>query len=176
MEISIRRLDRAEVELVWTIDRREVVQEIYQVSDGRLSLRSQFYDTRGWPEGEPEAYTPILLDCFDHEGIFLGAFTGGSLVAASVIDVRPVSDYPKLRQLAFLHVSRDWRGQKIASTLYQLCKEAVERSSGEGFYISATPTRRTVEFYLHQGAALLANPDRTLVAIEPEDIHLTHWF
>ncbi len=176
MATIIRPLQRAEVEQVWQIERREIVHEIYQVADGRLYLRPQFYDTREWPDGEPGIYTPILLDCFDHNGVFLGAFAGENLVAASVVDARPVGDYPSLRQLAFLHVSHDWRGKKLALRLYQLCKDTIVRSGAEGFYISSTPTRRTVEFYLRQGAKLIARPDTTLVAIEPEDIHLAHWF
>lgn len=176
MTTVIRPLQRDEVELLWQIERREIVQEIYEVTDGKLNLRRQFYDTRQWPDGETEIYTPILLDCFDHDGVFLGAFAGENLVAASVVDSRPVGDYPDLRQLAFLHVSHDWRGKKLALRLYQLCKEAVVRLGAEGFYISSTPTRRTVEFYLHQGAKPVARRDTTLVAIEPEDIHLVHWF
>jgi hypothetical protein len=39
-------------------------------------------------------------------------------------------------------------------------------------YISAAPTRRTVEVYLHMGARLLEAPDPELFAREPEDIHL----
>lgn len=176
MSTEIRPLQRVEMELVWQIDRQEIVQEIYEVVDGRLRLRRQFYDTRAWPDGEPKIYTPILLDCFDHGGIFLGAFAGEKLVAASVVDTRPVGDYPNLRQLAFLHVSHDWRGKRLASRLYHLCKERVLHSGAEGFYISSTPTRRTVEFYLHQGAKLVERPDTKLIAIEPEDIHLAHWF
>ncbi|MDR6758775.1 putative N-acetyltransferase YhbS [Mycoplana sp. BE70] len=164
------------MELVWRIERREIVEEIYQMADGRLSLRPQFYNTRGWPDGEPELYTPILLDCFDHGGIFLGAFAREHLVAASVVDARPVGDYPNLRQLAFLHVSHDWRGKKLAVLLYQWCMDAAVRLGAAGFYISSTPTRRTVEFYLRKGAKTVALPDKTLVSLEPEDIHLIHWF
>lgn len=174
--IVIRPLQRAEVQLVWQIERQEMVEEIYQLAGGRLHLRPQFYDTREWPDGEPTLYTPILLDCFDHGGTFLGAFAGEHIVAAGVVDARPVGDYPNLRQLAFLHVSHDWRGRRLAFRLYRLCKDAVVHLGAAGFYISSTPTRRTVEFYLRQGAKLVARPDTALFAIEPEDIHLAHWF
>ncbi|MFK4825633.1 GNAT family N-acetyltransferase [Paenochrobactrum sp. BZR 588] len=175
-DIIIRRLQRDEVKNVWQIERREIVEDVYYVKDGDLYLRSEFYDTRDWPDGEPELYTPVLLDCFDHGGVFLGAFNDEKLVAAGVVDARPVIDYPDLRQLPFLHVSHDWRGKKLASKLYGLCKEIALEQGAKGFYISATSTRRTVDFYMHQGGVLTTKPDKKLYEMEPDDIHLIHYF
>jgi hypothetical protein len=39
-------------------------------------------------------------------------------------------------------------------------------------YVSATPTRGTVDFYVSQGFTPLATPDERLFALEPEDIHM----
>ena len=47
--IEIRLLTRDEVVSVWQIERREIVQEVYRFTDGRLQLHSEFYDTRDWP-------------------------------------------------------------------------------------------------------------------------------
>ncbi|WP_343807903.1 GNAT family N-acetyltransferase [Paenochrobactrum glaciei] len=175
-DITIRRLERHEVENVWQIERREIVEDVYYFADGKLQSRPEFYDTRDWPEGEPELYTPILLDCFDHGGVFLGAFHQDKLIAVGVMDARPVQDYPDLRQLPFLHVSHDWRGQKLASKLYALCLNIAKEQGAAGFYISATSTRRTVDFYMRQGGVPTAKPDRTLYELEPDDIHLIHRF
>lgn len=73
-----RCLMRTELPALWTIDRRERVDEVYAVVDGQLTLRREFYDTRGWPEGEPESQAPLLLACFDRGGIFRGVFDGGA--------------------------------------------------------------------------------------------------
>ena len=74
-----RLLRRDEIPLVWEIDRSEVIEHLYSVEAGQLVLRPEFYDMRGWPEGEAEHYTPILLDCFDRGGWFLGLFDQGRL-------------------------------------------------------------------------------------------------
>lgn len=63
---------------------------------------------------------------------FFSALCWRKLVAAGVVDARPVGDYPNLRQLAFLHVSHDWRGKKLALRLYQLCKDTVVGSGPKG--------------------------------------------
>ena len=38
----IRELARAEVERVWEIDRREVIERVYHLRDGCLSLEAEF--------------------------------------------------------------------------------------------------------------------------------------
>lgn len=174
--IVLRRLERSEVITVWQIERREVVHEVYRFAEGVLQLHPEFYDTQDWPEGEPELYTPILLDCFDHGGLFIGAYAGEQLIAAVVVDARPVGDYPHYRQLAFLHVSHICRGRGLASRLYRQAMELTKAQGVEGFYISSTTTRHTVEFYLHQGAKPVMQPDKALYALEPDDIHLLHKF
>jgi hypothetical protein len=40
-------------------------------------------------------------------------------------------------------------------------------------YISSTPTESTVNFYLRLGCKVAREPDPALLALEPEDIHLT---
>jgi len=93
-DFNIRPLGRSEVTDIWQIDRSEIIEEMYRLQDDQLVLEPQFYDVRGWPEGEAEIYTPILLDCYDHGGVFLGAEADGALVAVAVTDVRPVGLYP----------------------------------------------------------------------------------
>ena len=39
-------------------------------------------------------------------------------------------------------------------------------------YVSATPTRATVDFYSKRGFEPLAQPNERLLALEPEDIHM----
>lgn len=174
--IVLRRLERSEVVTVWQIERREVVHEVYRLAEDILQLHPEFYNTQDWPEGEPELYTPILLDCYDHGGLFWGAYVAEKLVGAVIVDARPVGDYVRYRQLAFLHVSHDWRGQGLASRLYCHAMELTRAQGVEGFYISSTSTRHTVEFYLHQGARPAMQPDTALFALEPDDIHLLHKF
>lgn len=57
--ISGRTLTRDEVQEVWKIDRREVVNAVYYLENGALVLKLEHYDMRGWPTGKAEKYTPI---------------------------------------------------------------------------------------------------------------------
>lgn len=175
--LTTRLLMRAELDGLLRIDRREQVHEIY-VADahGKLTLRPFFHDTRGWPEGELEAELPILRRHLDQGGAAVGVFDHEALIGAAILGATGVADYPDLRQLMFLHVSHDWRGRGVASALYRLCAEAARGMGASGLYISATSTRRTVDFYQRLGAVPTAHPDKTLLRHEPDDIHLIHRF
>jgi len=70
--MKIRHLTRSEIPYIWQIDRREVIDNIYYLRDGKLILEPEHYDMHGWPPGEPEYYTLILVDCFDRGGYFCG--------------------------------------------------------------------------------------------------------
>jgi predicted N-acetyltransferase YhbS len=72
--VTIRKLSRQEIQDVWSIDRSEVVENVYYHKNGHLILKPEHYDMKGWPPGEPELYGPILLDCYNHGGTFYGAF------------------------------------------------------------------------------------------------------
>jgi hypothetical protein len=52
--LLFRELERDEVARVWTIDCREVVENVYTLEHGELVLRPETYDMQGWPPGEPE--------------------------------------------------------------------------------------------------------------------------
>ena len=49
--MNIRPLQRAELPLIWQIDRREVIENIYYLRDGKLFLETEHYDVPGWPPG-----------------------------------------------------------------------------------------------------------------------------
>lgn len=66
--MSIHPLQRCERPLIWQIDRREFVEKIYYLHNGELILKPDYFDKQGWPPGEAELYTTILLDCYDRAG------------------------------------------------------------------------------------------------------------
>jgi predicted N-acetyltransferase YhbS len=170
--ISSRKLLREEIEQVWNIDRSEVIDNIYRFENGTLVLSPHHFDVPGWPPGEAEKYTPILLDCFDRGGWFHGAFEDAELVGVVVLDSKRIGKDKDQLQLKFLHVSNSYRNSGLGTQLFELAKATARERGARRLYISATPSENTVNFYLRLGCAVAEEPDPELFELEPEDIHL----
>ena len=170
--LTARQLTRQELSHIWDIDRREVIDNIYYFENGGLVLKPEHYDMQGWPPGEADLYTPILLDCFDRGGWFYGLFEGDHLVAAVTVESKFIGPRHDLLQLKQLHVSSAYRDRGLGRQLFELAKDEARRRGARGLYISATPSEHTVNFYMRLGCILSACPDPDLFALEPEDIHL----
>lgn len=176
MKYTIRQLTRNEIPQVWEIDRTELIEKLYVLKEGTLFLSEQRFDMKGWPEGEAEHYTPVLLESFDRGAPFWGVFKHGQLVAAASVDPQKRGQNEALLQLSFLHVSHQQRGQGLARILFDYCVEYAKKEGAGGLYISSTPSENSVDFYQHLGCRLIDIPDPELYEREPEDIHLVFHF
>ncbi len=170
--ITGRALLREEIPQVWNIDRSEVIENIYRLENGELVLRPHHVDARGWPPGEAEKYTPILLECFDRDGWFHGLFEGDVVVGVVVLDSKRIGKRGDRLQLEFLHVSNAYRKRGLGAQLFEMAKSIARERGAKRMYISATPSENTVNFYRRLGCEIASEPDPELLAREPEDIHL----
>ena len=169
---TLRELQREELVRVWTIDRSEVIHHLYRLKDGQLERYPEFYDMHGWPEGEAEHYTPILLDCYDRGGWCAGLFDGEQLIGATIVDSRRLGPNADMLQLKFLHVSCAYRGRGAGMQLYRAAQAHAAQVGARCLYLSATPSESTIDFYLRLGFVVSLQPDPQLFALEPEDIHM----
>ena len=172
--INGRELSRDEIKEIWTIDRSEVIEAVYYFQHGRLVLKQEHYDMRGWPPGEPEHYTPILEACYDHGGWFYGLFEDNRLIGAAALEGRFIGKNQDQLQLKFLHISSPYRQQGLGRQLFDLAAVEAWKRGARCLYISATPSENTVGFYLGLGCSVAAEPDPELFALGPEDIHLEY--
>lgn len=172
--IVIRQLQRTELPDIWQIDRREVIQNIYYLEEGELVLKPGYFNMQGWPPGEGDLYTGILLDCFDRGGQYYGAFDGEKIVAAMVLESKFIGPQHDQLQLKFLHVSRDYRKTGLGIQLFDLAVSLALEKGAKALYISATPSENTINFYMNRGCTIAKVVDPELWALEPEDIHLVY--
>jgi GNAT superfamily N-acetyltransferase len=170
--LDFRELERAEVDRIWTIDRREYIANIYRNVDGRLELEVHDFDVPGWHPDTVAKTTRLLYAMFDRGARFFASFDGEQLAGVSVLDTLPRGEHGDLLQLEFMHVGRDYRGQGLGSRLFEQARTAARELGARGLYISATPSENTIRFYQRCGATVLAVPDPELFALEPDDIHL----
>ena len=172
--IKIRQLAQNELPLIWTIDRAEVIENIYYFRDAKLALEPEYYDMQGWPTGEPEHYAPFLEDCFKRGGHFWGAFEGETLVGVAVLESKFIGSKKDTLQLKFLHVSHNVRKQGLGRKLFMRAAEKAKSLGARKMYISATSSENTGNFNQYLGCQLAEEVDAELFAMEPEDIHLNY--
>ena len=172
--MKVRKLTRSEIPYIWQIDRSETISHIYYLRDGQLVLESEHYDMHGWPPGEPEHYTPVLVNCFDHGGHFWGAFAGDLLIGVVVLDNQFIGRGKDTLQMKFLHISKNFRRQGLGKRLFLLAAQQAVEMEAKKLYISATPSKNTVNFYLRIGCVLAKEINRKLFELEPEDIHMEY--
>jgi predicted N-acetyltransferase YhbS len=170
----MRELTREEIELIWTIDRAEVHHHTYELHGGQLVRKPNYFEVPGWRSDAAETDTPLLLDCFDRGGTFLGVFDAGTLVGVGVLESARVGRAGDQMQLSFLYVSRAYRGRGVGTQLFDAALSLAREAGANALYVSATPTENTVDFYLHRGCVLAREPDPRLLAAEPDDIHLLY--
>jgi predicted N-acetyltransferase YhbS len=172
--MNIRLLQQDEIPRIWQIDRQEVIENVYYLRDGKLVLEPEYYEMQGWPPGEAEQYTPILLDCYDRGGFFWGAFENDTLVGVSVLESKFIGSGQEMLQLKLLQVNHDCRRQGLGTKLFNLAVEKAEALGAKKLYISATPSENTVNYYMRLGCVLATEIEPELFALEPEDIHLEY--
>jgi GNAT superfamily N-acetyltransferase len=170
--MKTRILKREEIEKVRDIDRSEIVQEDYYLKDGQLTLKKVFYDIKGWDPSELEENIKHLYDIYDRKGTLFGAFDGDQLIAISALESRFIGRKKDQLQLYFHHVDSHYRHKGLGGKLLKQVTEKAKKLGTKKLYISATPSKNTIDFYMHMGCKLTSELNPKLYRLEPEDIHL----
>ena len=167
--VSIRTLSADELAAVYGIDMTEDGDVVYQVIEKRLVAVAEEWHR---PPRNTETWDPFIeewKDMLGGGGAAWGAFYAGSLVGIAVLRARLTEDTD---QLAALFVSREYRRTGVARRLVADVVDRARTSGAQALYVSATPSRSAVGFYLSQGFRLADEVNAELFAREPEDIHL----
>lgn len=170
----LRSLQISEIDLIWQqISRRELITQMYIQNQQHLELVDCFFDVQHWDSYHLENDPPKLKQLYEQGALFIGAFDAAEkLVGVSVVSNQIIADYPHAKLLHYFYVDADQQGKGIGARLMQAAKESAKQLGAKQLYISATPSRRTVDFYIKHGAQSLSAPDQQLWQLEPEDIHL----
>jgi ribosomal protein S18 acetylase RimI-like enzyme len=101
--------------------------------------------------------------------IAIGGFDGEALIAIGILtpDIRP-----EMTQLAYLHVSREYRRKGIGTTITRQLLKRASALGSERVYVSSEPSESAVGFYKSFGFDLIAEPLPELYELEPDDIHI----
>ncbi len=172
MDIEYRNLAIAELEKLRHIDRSEVIGGVYHFRSGNLVLEKEHYDMKGFPPGELEKIIERQKILISEGGTLIGAFDGPTLVGVTSMENKFRGHKKKYVKMDILFVSREYRGEGIARSLVKSIAGLAKQRGADALYISATPSKHTVGFYMSCGAKLAEELDAELYEMEPEDVHL----
>lgn len=176
--MNYRNLEKHEIEKIKEINRDERVNYVYYHENGKLVLKKEDYGATNewWQTEEVPHIIPRVEKIFDNNGLVYGIFKKNKLIGITAVENRFLKDHDKLMSLDILYVSNKVRGKRIGSKLLKKAKEFAKSKGAKGLYISATPSKHTVNFYFKNGAKLANDPNDRLFKREPEDIHLIIYF
>jgi GNAT superfamily N-acetyltransferase len=164
-----------DVSIIAAIDRAEHVDTEYRVVDGKLeAVPATIPDIPAWDtEGNgPHSVAHHIAFCesaLARGGVLFATYDGER--PAGLATVVPEFE-PPMAWLALFFVSRPYRRQGLAQSLWNAAANLARDQGARTLYVSATPTESAVGFYLSRGCRL-ANPvHQELFELEPEDVHL----
>ncbi|MCU4580424.1 GNAT family N-acetyltransferase [Acinetobacter gyllenbergii] len=174
--MQFKILQFSEIDLIWQqISRRELITQMYVQQGLDLKLIDCFYDEQNWDTYHLENDPALLKQLHQQGALCVGGFdSDNQLIAIQVVSNQYIADYPDAKLLQYFYVDADHQGLGIGTQLMLSALNSARQLNAKQLYISATPSQRTVDFYLKQGAQLIAQPDQKLFEREPEDIHLLY--
>ena len=174
MNIQYRALGRAELapRLFAAFDRRQEVVNCYRRgADGTWCVRPDpFLDD--WSAEDYRFLTECLIRTLERGGAVFGAFVCGALKGFCSVEAPPLGSRGQYRDLTFLHVSRELRGQGIGRELFHLACEQARIRGAQKLYLSAHSAEETQAFYRAMGCVEAAWYHPKLVALEPCDCQM----
>jgi len=154
------------------IDRGEEISEVYIFQGGKLLLQPQYETVQGFDQAELDMIIVCQNKILAEGGHIFGAFIEDQLIGVASVEKRKRGKHADFCKMDILYVHRSFRRKGIAKTLLEECKNTALSFGAKNLYISATPTKATVDFYMQNGAVLVQEFDSELYEMEPLDIHL----
>lgn len=167
-----RKVLAGELDLIGKIDRAEKLLESYVYRDGQLVSVPDDQTVSGFEPAELTTLIERQRDLVATGGIVVGVFDQDEMIGVASIEKKRRGTLLQYCKMDILYTSRLYRGKHIGIQLLDIIKKIALDFGAQKLYISATPTKYTVDFYLSQGAGLTTEVDEELFALEPDDIHL----
>ena len=79
---------------------------------------------------------------------------------------------PGIAQLAYLHVSNEYRARGVGGHLSEELERLARERGDTTMVVSATPSLNTVRFYRRRGFQPMSEPLPELYELEPDDVHM----
>ncbi len=174
MSISYRVLNIDELERVREINRSDFSNRTYFFKEGTLVLEELSFLHPGFNSRALKKIVIELSRGFKNGDIFIGAFDGTILIGISGLENKFRGKDNDLINFGPMWVSKAYRQLGFGKHLFEMVKDKAKDMGAKMLYISATPSKNTIDFYLSIGCRLTSDIDEELYKKEPYDIHMEY--
>lgn len=166
---AVRQVNWVDLRRANAIDVSERGDVVLAWVDGELVENPYEWERPRW---EPELWEQRLAGWWMtlRPDVMVGAFAGEEMVGLASLRYRLE---PGTAQLTTLHVSAAYRRQGVATRLFEEIARLARSSGARRLYVSAVPTESAIGFYMRCGFRPTDEPNAELLALEPDEIHMT---
>ena len=165
-------MNKDELHRVTELDRREVVEYIYYLQNNKLELKKVDWTVPEWSDVQKTKFHQNLLKVHQRGGFIVGAFDDAHIAGIIALGQKFFGRNMEHLELSGLWVSQPYRNQGVGKHLVNLVKQKAKSLGAKFLYVSATESKKTVEFYMSCNFQLAKEIDPKLFKAEPEDIHM----
>ncbi len=165
-------MNKDELHRVAELDRREVIEYVYNLRNNKLELEKANWIVPEWSDVQKSKFHQYLLGILQRDGFIIGAFDDTNIAGIIALDCEFFGRDMEHFNLSGLWVSQPYRNQGVGKHLVSLVKQKAKKLGAKFLYVSATKSKKTVEFYMSCEFQLAEVIDQRLFELEPEDIHM----
>ncbi len=152
--------------------RQQEINACWHKENGLWRIRSAPRIIEDWDQPQREFICWCLQNTLRAGGMVTGAFTDGKLKGIIAVDATPLGSQGQYREIPFLQVSQDSRGQGIGRRLFGMAKAFAKEIGGRQLYISSQPSVETQAFYKALGCREAEEYSPEHVQRGPDDCQL----
>ncbi len=152
--------------------RRQEVTDCWRKENGQWVIRPLPRLIEDWGEKEHAFICWCLKNTLAQGGVVYGAFVQGKLKGIIAVEALPMGSRGQYREIPFLQVSRDFRGQGIGRQLFSLAKVWAKEQGAQMLYISSQPSVETQAFYKTMGCVEAEEYSPEHVQRSPDDCQI----
>jgi len=173
MEYRVLKIDDIDFIKFQNFKRLQKVQKCWRKNDGHWNLIDNPF-IEDWDKDDLKELIQYVKKCINTGGYVVAALFENEIVGFATLENKLFGISSKYIQLSLLHVSFEYRGQKIGKKLFLMIIEEAIKRGAEKIYISAHSSEETVAFYKSIGCVEAVDYIKELVEAEPCDFQMEY--
>jgi predicted N-acetyltransferase YhbS len=173
MDINYRiiNIDELNKELLSRFNRFQETKRVWYKEDEHYKLKDDYF-TEQWEDEKKNEVILSLKQSILTGGFVVGAFMENRLIGFANVEGDFFGKHQEYLELAFIHVSKEWRDSGIGKKLFKHCCEKAKQLGAKKLYIAAHPAEETQQFYQSVGCRYATEINQSIYDKEPLDIQL----